>query len=256
MRSGLIRLFSTFYFAGILGVSVQAAPKNLSDYHLVIGSYLSTLPEGSIVQGSVEFGGLQPDYLVDFQNPEFAGLRQYIETVKASHGTSELKKIALVNNAVSTLLERKLYTDKSNYLLAQMYKEDGKDIPLSEYAYHRTGVCREHALILQKSLSELGIENHFVYAKIERETSDHQKIVEDHAFNTIVYQGKEWIVDAYYSGFNGFSFKDLIDGKEKPEHLNGIPEYQGQRRILNINKYPIVWIPKFLKCERVLLGAS
>lgn len=249
-----LMLSAAFGFVILLSLQSIAAPNDMKSYYRASGSYVNILPDGSIVQGSASHNGIQPDYIVDFENPEFHDLRQYIDGIKKDPNVELLEKVELIKNAVSSLLEKKLYSDRSNYLLAQMYKEAGKDIPLSEYARYRTGVCREHALVLHKALSRLGVDNHFVYAKIERETASLERVVEDHAFNTIIYQGKEWVIDSYISDFNGFLFKDLLEGKDKPDRLRGISEYRGQRRILHLNSYPIVWVPKsakILKCEWV-----
>lgn len=244
MRPMHAKVFLVSCMIGMMGLSSFAAPQNPDAYDRVSGSYLNTLPDGSIVQGSADFGGIQPDYIIDFEKDHFSELRESIARVRNDSRIDLLSKVFLIQKAVSSVLEKKLYTDKSNYLLALMYKDDRKDIPLSEYIRYRTGVCREHALILQKALSEAGVENHFVYAKIERETASRERVIEDHAFNTIKYQDKEWVIDAYFSGFNGYLFEDLLAGKSNPEQLSGFSHYRGQRRIIHLNSYPVVWIPK------------
>lgn len=59
-------------------------------------------------------------------------------------------------------------------------------------------------------------------------------------------------IDSYFLGFNGFLFEDLLAGKSNPEQLSAFAEYRGQRRIIQLNTYPMVWIPKSakrIKCE-------
>lgn len=232
-----------------------AAPADRGAYIQTLGSYIKLIPEGSVVQGSAAFGGIQPDYVIDFESSEFDNLRSYVDRVKLDPKLNLIKQVFLIRNAVSSLLEKKLYSDKSNYLLAQMYKEDGQDIPLSEYSRYRTGVCREHALILHQALVRLGVDSHFVYAKIKRETAEREMITEDHGFVTIKYNNKEWVIDAYFSAFHGFSMEDLVSGASRPARLVGVPEHSGFRQILHINDYPKIWIPKStraLRCKQVM----
>lgn len=244
--------FSCFlFYIPLLNVAF-ASPPSKAKFIETSAHYLDFIPEGTIIQGSASHGGIQPDYVVDFESPRFAELRENLDLLKANPRIPQLDKVAITTKAVSSLLKNKHYSDKSNYLLAEMYKNDGMDIPLSEYVHHETGVCREHALILHFALSRVGIPNHFVYAKIQREVQNRNTITEDHAFNTIKHAGREWVIDAYYGGFHGFDFEDLKLGKAHPNRLPGIADYPGNRSILHLNKYPLAWIPrnsKVLKCE-------
>lgn len=249
---GRYHFFCCFIFFLSLPNMAFAGSASKADFIQTSAHYLDLIPEGAIIQGSASHGGIQPDYIVDFESKRFAELREYLDMLRAKPQIQELDKVELTTKAVSSLLKRKLYSDRSNYLLAEMYKNDGKDIPLSEYAHHETGVCREHALILHLALSRVGIPNHYVYARIQREDQNRNMVVEDHAFNTIKYAGREWVVDSYYRGFHGFDFEDLKLGKVNPEKLPGIVKYPASRSIMHLNKYPMAWIPKgskILKCE-------
>ncbi len=233
----------------LLSLNTIAAPTNTKDFTEHQASYISFIPEGSVIQGSAAYGGIQPDYLINFTDVKFKTLRDYLDQIKANTALTFLKKVELTKRAVSSLLKKKSYDELSNSLLALQYKEDGQDIPLSEYAHHSTGVCREHALILHKALNWIGVENHYVYAKISREISD-VEITEDHAFNTIHFENQDWIIDSYYRGFDGFLYSDIVAGVGRPRSLPGTPEYKSQRSIIRINNYPLAWLPKRTGLQR------
>lgn len=247
MRASVKRAFEKNLWAVAIGVMLSlqgvAAPKNPHFYELVSGSYIADIPEGSIIQGSASHGGIQPDYIIDFEGSQFSELRGYLESLKSNSSLDLLRKIELIRREVDSILENKQYSDEENYRLAQSYKDENKDIPLGEYIRHRAGVCREHALILHKALSWAGIANHFVYASVERDMGS-SDLIEDHAFNTVSIGGKEWVIDSYYKSFHGFLFADLQMGKIRPEKLPGIADFNSRRRILKINNYPLAWIPK------------
>jgi hypothetical protein len=143
------------------------------------------------------------------------------------------------------------YTDYHNPYyrrLLKKYRLTKKDVPLSEYGMCSAGVCREHALVLHFALKAAGIENKHGYAEIYRASNtDNYEIVEDHAFTVVKYQEVQWIVDAYYWGFNGFRLKDLLSKNgitENSPHAPIAAPGPGTRRIIKINDFPKVYNPK------------
>ncbi|HEY8280577.1 MAG TPA: transglutaminase domain-containing protein, partial [Bdellovibrionota bacterium] len=213
------------------------------------------IPEGSVMEGSVGYGGIQPDYIVNFHAPEFDELRTFAQDVGQMriHVT---EKIDRINKRIRTnVLPGKSYTNSRYRGVVNTYRNANQDIPLSEYANCKAGVCRENALITHMALKEAGIPNRYVYAKAKLKfySPDSGKIInevaEDHAFVVTEINGKNWIVDSYNKAFNGFSFDQLRNPKlRKNTRLDALPFAEEQNDLVagitEINGYPYVWVPK------------
>ena len=242
----ILRVALTTLAFGLFFSSSQAAPNNTEAYDIIQGGLTNILP-GAIVEGSVASGGLQPDYVIDVNEEPLKSLLTKAENIGKLE-TAYWDKVWMVVDLVQTDFFR--YTNYKNPYyrrLLKKYRDLQKDVPLSEYVACKGGVCREHALALHFALKRAGIPNLHAYAKIQRvNEAGGNDVVEDHAFTVVKHEGVDWVVDAYYWGFNGFRLQDLT----KPGGLTDKPLFApiaqagpGHREILQINSFPKVYNP-------------
>lgn len=233
-----------------------AAPKIPANYNVIQGG-LANIKDDAFVEGSLKKGGIQPDYFIDLtQEP----LKSVMESAKKI-GLTKNKfwdKVGLVVELVRSDVFK--YTDYYNPYyrrLLKKYREANTDIPLHEYGGCAAGVCREHALVLHFALKAAGIKNLHGYANIYRASNWYNfESYEDHAFTVVEHKGTMWVVDAYYWGFNGFRLIDLMSPQGITENSLHAPianPAPGTRRILKINKFPIIYNPKkvTVKCSSI-----
>lgn len=211
------------------------------------------IPEQSILQGSSENGGGQPSFLIDFDNSAFDELKKELDQIILNNQISYEEKLFQITQAVHKALPHGEYGEPKLKQLNKLYLNLKKPIPISEYIKIKSGVCRENAIILYKSLEYLKIPSQYYYAKIERAFSSDVTITEDHAFVVINHQSKKYIIDSYFPGFNGFNFEQIKMGYRFPEKLAAFPHYNEERSIIKLNTYPLLWIPvqTQIKCPNV-----
>lgn len=157
--------------------------------------------EGGILEGSDRFGGMQPDYLLDWNSRRFHALRERARTIRTMP-ISLWEKVAKIQFLINEALPDGRYRAPRYLDLMRNYRERGEAVPLSRYMEIGSGVCRENAIIQHFLLREAGIPNRYVYAKTT---------LGDHAFNTIEWNGSDWIVDSYFRQLNGSLQKITID---------------------------------------------
>lgn len=236
--------------------NAKALPFDLENYRVSSGGLLD-IQDGAFIEGSSSQGGIQPDYRIDLGSEP---LRSYLLRCKAI-GNLILpfwQKVEMILELTAN--DYFHYSDYHNPYyrrLLKQYRKSGTDVPLSEYGVSAAGVCREYALVLHFGLKAAGIGNKFAYAKIYRASNyNHYRIVEDHAFNVVSFQGVEWVVDAYYWGFNGFRLDDLLRGPGISEESLSAPiaaPQPGTRKILYFNDFPRVYNPLPVQsCARIL----
>lgn len=259
--SNLERLFLSKYltlviFFCFLATTTLASPKIPEHYNVVQGG-LTNIKDGAFVEGSSKMGGIQPDYFIDLtQEP----LKTVLKSAKKI-GHSKLKfwdKVGLVVELVrSDVFKYTNYYNPYYRGLLKKYRDANIDIPLHEYGVCGAGVCREHALVLHFALKAAGIKNLHGYANIYRASNWHNyEVYEDHAFTVVEHKGTSWVVDAYYWGFNGFRLIDLTSPQgitENSPHAPIADPAPGTRRIVEINKFPIIYNPKKVtrKCSAI-----
>lgn len=246
-----ICILSLFLWA-YLSNAQTVVPNNVT--HQVIGSGRMDIPNNAIIEGSHGYGGLQPDYLVDLQESQFQNFLINAREIGIAHSDFWDKVHNVIRLINSETFEYVNY--KNPYYLRLLKKARGEHRPvkLSEYFSCRAGVCREFGLFTHFALKAAGIPNDFVYAQIQRASNyDNYNIIEDHAFVVVMFDGVEWVIDPYYWGFNGFKLSDLmrpegvtVDSEIAPIAIPG----PGFRRIIKINSYPKVWVPKTDKTRR------
>ncbi len=231
-------------------IQLWAAPQDPENYVLLQGGLLD-IADGSYIEGSWRQGGIQPDYIIDWESREFQKIRNFARRLKKRTDLSYWEKIDSINRYLSERVFPNFSYDAPDYLrLNKRHLKMKQDVPLSKYVACGSGVCREYALVVHLALKEAGIQNQHVYAKIHRASkSDGLGVVEDHAFVVVKHQGKRWVVDPYYWGFNGFLLDDLLrpegvtaSSRAAPIATPG-PDF---RSILEINPFPRIWRPK--KC--------
>jgi len=250
LSAAIFKHLSFIAFALLFSISVANAdpvdPKNYTTYK---GS-LMTLPNGTHIEGSFRKGGMQPDYIMDLDSPDFRRVLDYGKSLKKSK-IGFWEKI----QRIEKYIERKVflgvhYEDARYRRVSKNYLRSRTDIPLSRYLSAGSGVCREHALVMHQILLAAGIENFHAYAKIRRSSvSGGFDIYEDHAFNVVRHEGKLWVVDSYYWGFNGYLLQDLVSAEGITEKSLTAPiatPGNGFRRILEFNSFPQIWVPKNL----------
>lgn len=211
---------------------------------------------GDVVEGSVGYGGLQPNYIIDLNDEKFADFIYQSKQI----GNSQLPFWDKIN-ALKYLVRGGTFRYYNYYnpyyqKLIKSYRLKKQNIPLSAYFSCQAGVCREYALFFHLALKTAGIKNSYTYAKIYRfnpyENIEH---IEDHAFNVIKHKGEYWVVDAYYWGFNGFLLRDLLSkhGINKRSVYSPIAEaVPDERRIIEIYDFPKVYNLSH-RCENVFL---
>jgi hypothetical protein len=224
-------------------------PHDLQNY-LAISGGEATIPANAYMDGSIRNQGLQPDYYLDVDHEVFRPLFDFAESLKYKSDLTLWQKVEQIERYIQTqVLEPTAYDDPAYLKLLEEFREqktssiDLINIPLSEYAIRRKGVCREHALMLHFALKKAGIPNQHVYAKVE--TGPGKKI-ENHAVISLDFEQKKWIIDSYFPEFNGYLYSDLVQGIEsdvQPERRTPFAEPTlGNRRIVKILPYPIVWV--------------
>ena len=199
----------------------HAAPKDLSLFFDPAIGFVS-LSDGSYIEGSKEFGGRTPDFLIDWNAKEFSELKKFCQKVKL-----EKKDPMTAVREIRRYLNQHIFihdasTETYTSIIAS-HKKDNLAL-LSEFMRSKSGSCRENAYILHLALKEAGVMNKLAYIKIPMIISNSN----DHAI--IVYrQGGVWrSVDAASDAYNDSPLDTLLS----------------QGKISQLNLFPQVWLPK------------
>lgn len=256
------RMLSMRAIGGFLAILVTASslsfasPRDVENYNVIQGG-LADIHEGAYVEGSVRQGGLQPDYFIDVDSPRFMALLEKSKQIGES-GLSLWEKINQVKALIGQETFRHREYKNADYLrLLEKYRDLKQDVPLSEYFACKSGVCREHALVLHFALKAAGIPNRHVYARVyQADVQRTSEVEEDHAFVVVQYQGADWTVDAYNPLFDGVRLKDLVSPKGVHFHSYRAPltpRYNGFFRVLQIYDFPKIYNPKHNEksCQRL-----
>ncbi|HEY8271024.1 MAG TPA: hypothetical protein VIG33_09055 [Pseudobdellovibrionaceae bacterium] len=238
----------TFLLVILLSFATHALPENIENYEVLPGG-LTDIQDGAYVEGSVRNRGIQPDYQIDLQSEPLKSLLVAAREIGLQN-ISYWDKIGLIVELMRTdFFKYHNYHNPYYRRLLKKYRLAKKDVPLSEYGVCGAGVCREHALVLHFALKAAGIDNKHAYAEIYRASNYHgYQIIEDHAFTVVKHEEVDWVVDAYYWGFNGFRLQDLLSSSGITEHSPHAPiaaPGPGTRWIVKINNFPKIYNPKF-----------
>lgn len=247
-------------FSTAVCLSAPSAPEG----YLIKQGGLVDIPDGAYVQGSSTFGGIQPDYRIDLNDPD---LKLFLEQVRGAVAKSFMirslekvglrrlanhKKIELVTALVQKALPQGAYDAEPYLRILEEHRLQNVDITLGSYLRCQAGVCRENALLTHQALKAVGVENRFVYVF----ANQYGGAPEDHAIVVVEEKGVRWIVDPYNPNFHGRSLEDLMEpagSNTRTPRLASFATSKGDvARILRINSYPTYWIPEAngrLKCS-------
>jgi hypothetical protein len=187
------------------------------------------IPIGSIVEGSVDHGGIQPHYVIDYDDKAFTPLRSYAQSIKGELDVS--KKIEMLKTYITNnILVQKDYDAPAYVKLLAKYKKEGRNIPLSSYLKSKAGVCREHALVFHMALKDAGIKNTYLYARVFQGNR-----FEDHATNIVNMNGEMKVYDIYNSNFHNQPLNALL-------REGGTTSTSGTKIGIDVvNEYPAVF---------------
>ncbi|OFZ83026.1 MAG: hypothetical protein A2583_13270 [Bdellovibrionales bacterium RIFOXYD1_FULL_53_11] len=228
-------------------VSSHAETENYSGVRVVQEGGFIDIPYGSIVQGSIEHSGIQPNYVIN--PPSDAELEKFLERARKLNKQKIplWEKVEKVLGIVRRAMPRKDYKDPRYLALLEKYRRTNRPVPLGEYLKIRAGVCREYALLTHLALKEAGIDNKFVYAFVERPLITRAEYGltaltrEDHAFTVIKDNKQLWIVDSYSPYFNRQSYTGLRNGISiYNKHAPAQDALPGFRKIIKVRKFPVV----------------
>lgn len=167
---------------------------------------LRNIPDQAVLEGSVSFGGIQPDYIIDKSHPELAVLWEFSRQKR--NLPVEQRINAIVRFIREEILPGRDYLDPRYLSTLSKYRQAGREISIGEYASTKAGVCREYALLTHLALKEAGIPNRYVYAKVNTDG-----LIEDHAFTVVRHNGKLVSVDSYELDYSGRLLEDLTGPK-------------------------------------------
>lgn len=216
----------------------------IEENYVDTASRFLNLSAGAILEGSSRHGGLQPDYLIDIDNPVFDGLREFVRGLVTKQDMSYWTKVSSVTQYIqSEMLYRRDYDDETYQKLIAHYRLLNIPIPLSEYVKAHSGVCRENAIILHFALEWMGIENRFLYVHVN-EVLESRVNEEDHAVVVVMVDGELRVVDSYhFFTYTGFRLQDLLGSGVANIDLN-VSELLNNntfpRRFERVNTYPLV----------------
>ena len=230
----------------------HSAPQDTSAFTIQQGGFVE-LYDGAYVQGSKDFGGIQPDYKIDLNDPDLENfVKEVKEAVTSSYkikwlnligktDQAQSKTIELVTALVQKALPLRQYNSAPYLEVLKEHRLQNMDISLGSYLRCAAGVCRENALVTHVTLKALGIDNRFVYVVAQQ--GHHQ---EDHAIVVVKDKSGRWIVDPYNSNFHGRNFDDLLlENKTAVPRLASFAKNEiNFARIVRVNNYPTYWLPK------------
>lgn len=221
-------LFSLLFLVVTLAF---AGPKDPKQYTVQYGGFID-LNAKSIVEGSSNVGGLQPDYIIDFQSKTFNPAKEYARSL--SHLPVWEKIETLAKYVRQEMLTDGSYTGPAYLEKMAEYKGLGNDIPLSEYTVCRSGVCRENGMIMHLLLKEAGVPNYYIYTKAYEKIGDKVK-KEGHGFVVLEHNGEMWTADSYNKNFHKKKLSELLSS-------SGVVNQNGTvSKILQISDYPTVY---------------
>ncbi len=236
-------VFRTACCAALLAfcrVPLCAEPVTPGEYTEFKGGMVELEP-GSIIEGSTNYGGIQPDYVLDTWSPQWRPLLDYAREVGRSTETYWGKIDLLLDYVSNRVLPGFDYNNTAYRRLAEEYRLRNENVPLSRYIGIKAGVCRESAFFMHVMLKTAGIANKLTYVRIES-----SERVEDHTFLVVRRDGEDWVIDSYMENYNGHRLKDLLKpgGPQINDPVAPMRPSRRYRRVLGISEYPKYWIPK------------
>lgn len=181
------------------------------------------LHNGSIIEGTLRYGGTQTDYLFDLDSPV---LKPYLDWASAIRKLPVEVRIAKIKERVRSALP-----NRNVGSVTTEFRDRGERTPLSALLAAGTGQCREHALFTHALLEKAGIDNQYVYVRVS-----HGHRTEDHAFVIVGDGPNQKVVDAFYTFLDDQMFARVLAGiQDKPT--------DPLLKVLHLNNYPVYWLP-------------
>lgn len=197
------------------------------------------LNHGTVVEGSVDFGGLQPNYVIDLKHPR---LQQLLTAARALDGKPFVDKVNGVVALVQKTLTEGAYDAPAYLKLLKDTRGRRSNITLGDYLTSGAGVCRENALLTHLALLEAGVESEYLYCQASQGGA-----AEDHAVAVAVDdKGQKVVVDSYNRNFHGFFLDDLLapgGSTSRQKRLKGGKAPSMFGCTLRVAPYPVYWIP-------------
>lgn len=218
-----------FHLIGIfIALSASAAPRNPNAYEPpTVG--LFQLQTGTVIEGSRDFGGITPDFLVDWDATEFDMIRDFARS---------LKKKALPANEIADqlqahLLQAAMVQNSSDPAYLKILKNTDSEgrVPLSAFIRARAGSCREKSYVMHLAMAEAGVINRVAYVRMNAVVEN----ANDHSF--VIYLDDQTLRIADATG-------NVLHGKS-------VHEVTANGRILSLNLFPRVWKPLRLVSSKV-----
>ncbi len=198
------------------------------------------LNHGSVVEGSVDFGGLQPNYVIDLQHKRLAAL---LASARGLRGKDWADRVQGVVALVQKTLTDGAYDAPAYLKLLSEHRNQRINITLGDYLTGGAGVCRENALLTHLALLEANIDSEYLYCQATQGGRP-----EDHAVALAVDDaGRKFVVDSYNRNFHGFALEDTLKPggtRARDKRLSGAaspPSMYGCT--LMVAHYPTYWIP-------------
>jgi hypothetical protein len=226
-------------------------------YRVQDGGFIE-LENGSVVEGSVSKGGMQPNYVVDYAD---SNLKRLISDARSIKDRPLLEKIKLITSAAQRTLHKNGYEDPDYLKLMKHFRERGEAIPVGQYIEGGCGTCRENAIFMHLALKEAGVPNKLTYSKYthfnyDARTGNISTVTEDHAFSVVELEGKPYIIDSYFHEAHGLSLQAITDDKfitrdtprapwaydlwdKLPASVERLPVH-----VEKIHDFPKYWIPR------------
>ncbi len=203
------------------------------------------LNHGSIIEGSVDFGGLQPNYVIDLTHPR---LKRLLGDARALQDKPFADRCAGVVALVQRTLTEGAYDAPAYLKLLADHRDDRVNITLGDYLATGAGVCRENALLTHLALLEAGVDSEYLYCAATQSGR-----AEDHAVALAVDdQGRKVVVDSYNRNFHGFLLDDLLKPGGSTPRDKRLPSSSSSSSAaapsmfgctLSITAHPVYWVP-------------
>ncbi|MCC6749088.1 MAG: transglutaminase domain-containing protein [Deltaproteobacteria bacterium] len=211
-RSFSLRLLAAVVLVGATMGVAGAVPVEahlqgaLHDYDVAWGPV--RIRDRTIVEGSLEHGGIQPHIFVDLGHSALAPLLKLADELGRS-STPARQKADLLRQAVRKAMPVGRGSIRWHDTVVRIQRRrDGEIVSLGAAVATKAGVCREHSLLMNVLLQRAGIDAKRRYVSVWMDGPLGRRRM-DHGINTASIDGVETIVDSFYDPFHGQSWSEV-----------------------------------------------